>query len=53
MSPALACIILHMEISLYQLFNRKNVGMQAKKHFIFFILKLLLRALTNATLLSV
>ena len=35
MAPALACIILHIEPFLYQLFIRKNVGMQAKKRFIF------------------
>jgi len=40
MAPALACIILHIEPPIYQPFSQNNVGMQAKKRFIFSYFKI-------------
>jgi len=39
MAPTLAYIILHTEPPLYQLFNRKNVGMRAKNVLFFSYIK--------------
>ena len=51
MAPALACIILHIEPLLYQLFIRKNVGMQ-EKTFYFLYIKIASARLTKATFYS-